>query len=655
LAAITMSNDTRLTTMNGVPPSSSGLVVNLLAFLTGAVLYVMLVLLVWRERSQEGTPFLSRRGRLPLLTGLAGFTWNIGGLITYSLASVTGLPPPGWLNAVIFTALGTLPAFIVHSLFEGQERIAGVRTARAVTWLAYGIAAAAGVLHFEAAFSARAVPPPAAVWLLTTGFTTLTLLVLLITRGRAVGRRSVWVAALSTFALTALHFDQHGGGQVWWVELLGHHASLPLALAILHQDYRFAFADLFLKNAIAWLAMMGLSATMFSVALIPLMRWQSPDGTMDARAMAIGVALWVTTAVLFPLVRRAAGRLVDRTVLRRPDYTETIATLSRTIDEATSEPEVVAAMTTALNEALGASDVRQVADPLPATDLRLLITGPATRAYVTDAVAVMRLDTVESPRLAFILGPQRNGRRLLSDDLQLLEAVTRLVARRVDALRVADERLDRSVREQQMQQMATEAELRALRAQINPHFLFNALTTVGYLIQTAPPRALSTLLKLTGVLRAVLRQSHVDCVTLEEELTLVRAYLEIETARFEERLVVQYEIADHLGHVPVPSFILQPLVENAVKHGIAPLRQGGTIVVRANHIDGSLVLDVVDSGAGFTSAPTDLSRGVGLTSVERRLAAHYGAGGTLTLTSTPQTGTRVRLTLPLPKEPHVQR
>jgi two-component system LytT family sensor kinase len=641
--------------MNGVPPASSGLVVNLLAFLTGAVLYVMLVLLVWRERSQEGTPFLSRRGRLPLFTGLAGFTWNVGGLVVYGLASFTGQPPPGWLNAVIFTALGTLPAFIVHSLFEGRERIAGARTARAVTWLAYGIAAAAGVLHFAAAFTNHAVPPPAAVWLLTTGFTALTLLVLLITRGRTVGRRSVWVAALSTFALTALHFDQHGGGQVWWIELLGHHASLPLALAILHQDYRFAFADLFLKNAIAWLAMMGISATMFSVALVPLMRWQHPDGTMDARAVAMGVALWACTAVLFPLVHRAAGRLVDRTVLRRPDYGETVTHLSRTIDEATSESDIVSAMTRALNTALGASDIRQVPDPLPPTDLRLLITGPATRTYVADSVALMRPDTVDTPRPAFLIGPLRDGRRLLSDDLHLLEVVTRLVARRIDALRVADERLDRSVREQQMQRMATEAELRALRAQINPHFLFNALTTIGYLIQTVPPRALSTLLTLTGVLRAVLRQSHVDFVTLEEELTLVRSYLDIEAARFEERLVVRFEIADNLGHMPVPSFILQPLVENAVKHGIAPLRQGGTVVVRASVVDSSLVLDVVDSGAGFTAAPTDLSRGVGLTSVERRLAAHYGAGGTLTLTCTPETGTQVRLTLPLPKEPHVER
>jgi two-component system LytT family sensor kinase len=641
--------------MNGVPPSSSGLVVNLLAFLTGAVLYVMLVLLVWRERSQEGTPLLSRRGRLPLLTGLAGFTWNLGGLVVYSLASYTGQPAPAWLNAVIFTALGTLPAFIVHSLFDGQERVAGLWTSATVTWLAYGIAAVAGLLHFEAAFSGRAVPPPAAVWLLTIGFTSLTVLVLLMTRGRSVGRRSVWVAALSTFAVSALHFDQHGGGQIWWVELLGHHASLPLALAILHQDYRFAFADLFLKNAIAWLTMMALSATMFSVALVPLVRWQQPDGAMDARAMALAVALWAGTAMLFPLVRRLAGRLVDQTVLKRPDYSETMARLTQAVDDATSEPEVVAAMTHALDAALGATDVRPIADPLPATDLRLLITGPATRAYVTDSVAVMRLDTVESPRLAFNIGPLRDGRRLLSDDLHLLEVVTRLVARRVDALRVADERLDRSVREQQMQRLATEAELRALRAQINPHFLFNALTTIGYLIQTTPPRALTTLLTLTGVLRAVLRQSHVDFVTLEEELTLVQSYLEIETARFEERLTVRYEVAANLGHLPVPSFILQPLVENAVKHGISPLRQGGSIIVRAQQIDQRLVLEVTDTGAGFESSATDLLRGVGLASVERRLQAHYGSEATFVIESEAGRGTRVRIAMPSQKDSHVER
>ena len=107
------------------------------------------------------------------------------------------------------------------------------------------------------------------------------------------------------------------------------------------------------------------------------------------------------------------------------------------------------------------------------------------------------MPTSDRPRFALAIGQLTAGRRLLSDDLATLEAIAVVVARRIDAIRITNERYDRGIREQEIGKLATEAELRALRAQINPHFLFNALTTIGYLIQTAPPRALETLLRLT--------------------------------------------------------------------------------------------------------------------------------------------------------------
>ena len=112
-----------------------------------------------------------------------------------------------------------------------------------------------------------------------------------------------------------------------------------------------------------------------------------------------------------------------------------------------------------------------------------------------------------------------------------------MVGRRVDAIRITRERYDRGIREQEIGKLATEAELRALRSQINPHFLFNALTTIGYLIQTSPERALDTLMRLTALLRGVLR-SEGEMTTLGRELELIESYLEIERARFEERLRV---------------------------------------------------------------------------------------------------------------------
>lgn len=627
--------------MNGVFSASGGLVVNLLAFFTGAVLYGMLVALVWRERVSEGASLWASRGRLPLLTGLAGLVWNLGGLLAFSLSSYAGTAPSPWINAVAFGALGLLPACVVHSLLESRERVGPVGIARSVTTLGYGIAAIAAILHLHAAATGAPVPPRPAVWLLTGGFITLTLLVLLITRGGPVARRSVWVVALSTFAVSALHFEQHGSGS-WWVELLGHHTSLLLALAILHQDYRFAFADLFLKRALAWIAMIGLSTVALSIGIVPLLRWQDASGVVDARAIALAVGLWAATAWCFPALQRLADRLVDRTVLRRPDYRSTLSRLNQALDRATTEADVQASVAVTLASALGATQARWVPDPLPPTDLRLVFADAAADAWLPESGGFIRLDTAEAPRTAVTLGALEDGRRLLSDDRDLLDAIARLAGRRINALRADDAR-----------RLATEAELRALRAQLNPHFLFNALTTIGYLITAAPSRALDTLLRLTNVLRAVLRQSHIDFVPLREELALVQDYLDIERARFEERLDVTHTIDDAALTAPVPAFILQPLVENAIKHGIAPLSRGGRVFVVATLDDEWLVLDVEDTGAGLST--TSSSTGVGLSNVRRRLAAHYGASASLTLTARAGGGTRVRLRIPRHQEPHVPR
>jgi LytS/YehU family sensor histidine kinase len=227
-----------------------------------------------------------------------------------------------------------------------------------------------------------------------------------------------------------------------------------------------------------------------------------------------------------------------------------------------------------------------------------------------------------------------------------------MLARRIDAVRVMHERCQRNLREQEIGKLATEAELRALRAQINPHFLFNALTTIGYLIQTSPARALDTLLRLTSLLRAVLRSEN-EFTTLGREIELVESYLDIERARFEDRLRVQLDVPAALKNLRVPPLLLQPVVENAVKHGIAPERRGGEVTVSArlerdDRVGLLLVLVVRDSGAGVSA--DDLKRrrdlGVGLTNIERRLACHYGDAASLSFASAPGAGTTVEIHVP---------
>jgi two-component system LytT family sensor kinase len=266
--------------------------------------------------------------------------------------------------------------------------------------------------------------------------------------------------------------------------------------------------------------------------------------------------------------------------------------------------------------------------------------------------AAVLIPVAEAPRYALVIAELTGGRRLLSDDLLALESIAIVVARRIDAIRITRERYHRELREQEIAKLVTEAELRALRAQVNPHFLFNALTTLGYLIQTAPDRALETLLRLTSLLRGVLR-SEGEFATLGRELDIVEAYLEIEQARFEERLRIRIDVPPALRTIRVPALLLQPVVENAVKHGVAPLPQGGNVTIQGmleRTADGSfeLSLTVTDTGSGVSAA--DLRRGralgVGLSNVERRLQGQYGTDASLSIQSVPGTGTTVTIRLP---------
>jgi two-component system LytT family sensor kinase len=269
----------------------------------------------------------------------------------------------------------------------------------------------------------------------------------------------------------------------------------------------------------------------------------------------------------------------------------------------------------------------------------------------TGAITTVEIPVTEPPHYALEIGGLVGGRRLLSGDRAALDAIASHLGRRIDAIRLADERYQRERREQEIGALATEAELRALRAQINPHFLFNALTTIGYLIQTAPGRALDTLMRLTALLRSVLR-SEGEFTTLGRELELVEAYLDIEHARFEQRLQVRIDVPQALRSLRVPPLLLQPVVENAVKHGISPLRHGGdvTVAARLETAGGSraLVLTVHDTGAGATDTELRLGRdvGVGLTNIERRLAFQYGNAAALSIRSAPGAGTTVEIRLP---------
>ena len=195
------------------------------------------------------------------------------------------------------------------------------------------------------------------------------------------------------------------------------------------------------------------------------------------------------------------------------------------------------------------------------------------------------------------------------------------------------------VRERQL----AEARLRALSAQLQPHFLFNALNTVASLVHSDPHAAERVVMRLAALMRAT-TDSTGELVPLREELGMLASYLEIEQARFEDRLQVQWTVADEATRALVPHLILQPIVENAVVHGFRPVAGPVTIDIRASREAGVLALTVADSGAGYDGAHA--RPGVGLTNVRERLAALFGGEAHLEIDGAPGAGTRVRLMLP---------
>jgi LytS/YehU family sensor histidine kinase len=170
-------------------------------------------------------------------------------------------------------------------------------------------------------------------------------------------------------------------------------------------------------------------------------------------------------------------------------------------------------------------------------------------------------------------------------------------------------------------------------------------------MQTSPDRAIGTLYRLTGLLRSVLRRTNGQFVSLREELEIVDAYLGIEHERFQERLDVRIDVPVELLAARIPPLMLQPLVENAVKHGIAPMRRGGRLVVDVEReIDGmgdaTLSIRVVDTGKGLNRAASEPSLGLGLTNIENRLHHYFGGRASLDIRETVGGGTTVEIRMP---------
>ncbi len=206
-------------------------------------------------------------------------------------------------------------------------------------------------------------------------------------------------------------------------------------------------------------------------------------------------------------------------------------------------------------------------------------------------------------------------------------------------------RIEHRLQEQEKLLMAARVE--ALASQINPHFLFNTLTSISSLIRSQPETARMLIVKLSGLLRR-LQRSQEHFVTLREELEAIDEYLDIESIRFGPKLRIEKDIDPGSLDVVVPSMLLQPLVENSIKHGLAPKIGEGRITIRSVRERGHAIIDVIDNGVGVGPAHMERVKGggIGLRNVNERLRVIYGANYELQLDSVPGQGTCARVVIP---------
>jgi two-component system LytT family sensor kinase len=245
-------------------------------------------------------------------------------------------------------------------------------------------------------------------------------------------------------------------------------------------------------------------------------------------------------------------------------------------------------------------------------------------------------------------GPGRHT--LFNAEIDFLREVCLAIGRRLEAIDREKENIERARREAQLVKQLVEAELRALRAQINPHFLFNSLNSVAALIAADPRAAEEMIIRLAKIFRHVLTYTDRPFNSIREEISFLETYLEIEKVRFGDRLQVNFDIQESVTQLSVPTLILQPLVENSIKHGLGPKVGENQLTIRARQKSDYLELTVEDNGVGANVAikPSGRSTGLGLRNVEERLQTLYRGSARFFFESEPRTGSRALILIPIP-------
>jgi len=566
------------------------------AVLFGILLYLFLV--NWRRARQE-------HSNLPALAAALAMLWNIGSLIGLAAGPASGIAADV-IVAASFSVLSLLPAVLLHIHLESHHR--------ALWGSGYLLSLTAVALHVTDLLTRAPRFHYAALLLVTLGFAGLTALSVFLEmreNNRPAASRLAGAMGLFLLAISFAHFSSEHPNHAWSGEVALHHAGLPLAIFVLLQDYRFLLLDAFLRFV--------LNASLAAAALLMSIRAvQSPElvdhinHPFDAGLLFLSACLLLTA---FVYVRNRMQGLLTRVVFLRSNVEGPLQELQHLgratrneIEYLHSAAEVVARFLHAARSTLN-GECPLKAGPV-AIPLAVLDSANSTLPSWVQAVIPLRFSRGDIQYL--LLGPRDGGRRYLSEDIAVLGRLGAVVVEHVEQLRSA-----------QMQSLVSQAELRALQAQINPHFLFNSLNTLYGTIDRGNAEARRLVLNLSDVFRYFL-QSERPFIEVEEELKIIRAYLEIEELRLGTKLRTEMEIDSAALHASIPVLSIQPLVENAVKHGIAARTVEGFVRLTIRRESDTISVIVSNSGGCDVRRITGTDGGIGLANVRRRLALCYG-------------------------------
>jgi two-component system LytT family sensor kinase len=449
---------------------------------------------------------------------------------------------------------------------------------------------------------------------------------------------------------------------------------------------RFRFSDLFIRYSLK-VVLAALTAVAFTLSyyVLSLFRFEGLVAYPGVARACVATLTAVPMLVLFTFVDSHIGECVNRWVFRAPDYRTLLRELSERLARLRSETEIADAVETTARQSLELRAAQLVAlenlsklenlsqaslpksnwpySNLPEQDwldavndgeLVELDCQPACHAGHTqnevELLVPVRSEGRVTHMLAIAPGPARRG--LVTHEVNYLRSVAAQLGHRLDALHMEERLIVVQSREAVLLQQVTEAELRALRAQVNPHFLFNSLNSIANLVVTNPEQAETMTLRLARVFRHVLANSARPLISLHEEIDFLETYLQIEEARFGSRLQVKIAVDPAVAMEQIPSLILQPIVENALKHGLGPKPGPGHLWITAEADGNQVCLRVEDDGVGLAIGVLKLngsngrSNGVGLENVAQRLNALYQDQGRMTIEVRQAGGTRVTILLP---------